>query len=85
MTERDEAQDAAERTFAILTARYHDLPEYDSLLAELTLEQAVRVIRLMASLLRGTFTFAENLNRRPAGSVLPRVVERLREAAPWMH
>lgn len=82
--DREDAQDAAEATFAILTAAYHKLPELDDLIAELSRAQAHRVIRLMASLLGGSFTFAERLQRKPRGSALPTVVQRVREATPWL-
>lgn len=81
--EREEAQAAAEATFAILTATYHDLPERDALIAELDATQRATVIRLMASLLRGSMIQAEVIARQPAGSALPVVVARMREI-DWM-
>jgi len=82
-TDRALAREAAEATFAILTATYHDLPERDALIAELDADQRARVIRLMASYLRGAFMHAEVVARAPAGSALPTVVARMRDV-DWM-
>lgn len=83
--DREAAQEAAERTFAILTATYHVLPEREALIAELDADEARAVVKLMSALLAGTFTFAEKLERKPPGTVLPEIVDRLRRETPWMH
>lgn len=82
--DREKAKRAAEQTFAILTATYHDLPERDALIGELTPAEAMAVVRLMAELLRGTFISAEVRARTGAGSALPLVVEHLHRDAPWL-
>lgn len=81
--ERD-AKRIGEQTFAILTAAYHELPELDSLIEELSGDEARDVVKALSGLTRGLVKDAERFAGAPAGAALPRMVEMLRERAPWL-
>jgi hypothetical protein len=81
---RDAERRAAEQTFAILTAKYHDLPELADLIDELTLAEARLVIIGLASFVEGMLKGAEVVSHTPFGSALPRAIGIARRRAPWL-
>ena len=82
--EHEQERATAERAFAILTAKYHGLPELAGLIDELTLAEARLVILALASFVEGMLKGAEIVSHTPFGSALPRAIGIVRRRAPWL-
>jgi len=81
---KDQARATSEQAFAILTARYHDVPELHELILELSHEEALLVIYWMASVVKGIVSGSEIASGSPFGSGIPRFLEILRARCEWL-
>lgn len=82
--EQAAAKRAADQTFAIVTASYHQMPELAGLIDELDVDDAHAVIHALAALLNGTILNAEALAGMARGSAVPRIFAIVRERMPWL-